>query len=67
MSAVSRHKYDVEKWIYKVIDSCTTVSQFMGAKKLVRLYDKKYPNKEFQYESPLMIWWDIKFDNLLKK
>ena len=38
MAANSRHWADVREWIYKVIDSCTTISQLLSAKKLIRRY-----------------------------
>lgn len=72
MAAVSKHKYDVNEWLYKIINSCKTVSQFMSAKRLIRLYEKKYPMKVFgddmyMTNQALLDWWQIKFDSLLKK
>jgi len=47
MASVSKHKLDIEAWLYKVIYSCTTIQQALSAKRLCRLYEKRFPSKEF--------------------
>jgi len=49
MAAVSKHWADVNDWLYKVIDSCTTHVQVINAKKLIRLYEKNYSGKKEEY------------------
>jgi len=42
----STHYGDVEKWVRKVIDSCETYQQTIGARMLVRNFEKQmYRNK----------------------
>ena len=72
MAANSRHWADVREWIYKVIDSFTTISQLLSAKKLIRRYEKQYPCKEiydymYNEHQCLLNWWNIKFENLVKE
>lgn len=47
MAATSKHWADVKEWVYTVIDSCVTIRQVLSAKRLVRLYVKKYPHKKW--------------------
>ena len=42
MAATSNHKYDVYKWIEKVIDSCVTYQQLVVADRLIRLHHTMY-------------------------
>lgn len=46
MEKRSEHYGDVEKWVRKVIDSCETYQQTIGARMLVRNFVKQmYRNK----------------------
>jgi hypothetical protein len=47
MAATSNHYGDVSIWIEKVIDSCETPLQEVTARKLVRLFEKKYSYLEY--------------------
>jgi hypothetical protein len=47
MGATSNHYGDVANWIEKVIDSCETPLQEVTARKLVRLFEKKYSYLEY--------------------
>ena len=42
MAAISKHYGDVANWIEKVIDSCEHPLQESAARKLIRLFEKKY-------------------------
>jgi hypothetical protein len=42
MTSTSNHYGDVAIWIEKIIDSCETLRQEATARKLVRLFEKKY-------------------------
>ncbi len=42
MTAKSKHKYDVYKWIVKVIESCTTQEQLVTATSLVNNFEHLY-------------------------
>ena len=42
MAAISKHYGDVANWIEKVIDSCEHRLQESAARKLIRLFEKKY-------------------------
>lgn len=42
MAANSKHYLDVYVWLKIVIYSCNTVSQLMGAKRMIRQYEKLY-------------------------
>lgn len=42
MGANSKHYLDVYVWLKTVIYSCNTVSQLMGAKKMIRQYENLY-------------------------
>lgn len=42
MTSTSNHYGDVAIWIEKIIDSCETLGQEATARKLVRLFEKKY-------------------------
>jgi hypothetical protein len=54
MAAKSKHHFDVNVWILKVINSCITMEQIMSAKKLIALYANKYP-----YKKPYGIRWRL--------
>ena len=64
MSAVSSHKYDVYKWIEKVIDSCVTYRQLVVADRLIRLHYAMY--KDDYLHSALNSYHDWACDNLIK-
>jgi hypothetical protein len=72
MAANSKHYADVAEWLYKVIDSCVTVTQALSAKRLVRLYTKIYPSEglfdpmEITHLS-LLDWCDMKINSLIYK
>ena len=72
MAANSKHYGDVREWLYKVIDSCTTLQQALSAKRLVRLYTEQYPYKEWgdamyiDHEC-LLEWCDVKFTEIGNK
>lgn len=42
MEKRSRHPGDVAKWIERVFDSCTNVSQLLAAEKLATSFDQLY-------------------------
>jgi hypothetical protein len=77
MPAASKHWADVNSWLYKVIDSCTTPTQVLNAKKLTRLYVKMYPGKKqecatstpgdpmFVTHALLIDYCDAKFNKIL--
>jgi len=72
MAANSKHWADVREWLYKVINSCATFQQVIAAKRLVRLYIKKHPYKEWgddQYinNECLIDWCDRKFTDIGNK
>ena len=72
MAAVSKHWADVNNWLYKVIDSCTTPMQLISTKHLIRLYEKMYPAKD-PYDSMwvthqlIIDYYDAKFNKILKE
>jgi hypothetical protein len=41
MSAESNTPIDIETWIVKTINSCTSIPQFIAARKLINLYYNK--------------------------
>jgi hypothetical protein len=45
MAAISKHYGDVANWIEAVIDSCENPLQESAARKLIRLFEKKYLDK----------------------
>jgi hypothetical protein len=47
MAATSNHYGDVANWIEKVIDSCEHPLQENSARKLVRLFEKRYSYLEY--------------------
>lgn len=51
MGAISKNKYDVYKWLFDVIESCTSILQLITAKKLMRLYFKKYDFNDIMYQT----------------
>jgi hypothetical protein len=55
MAATSRHHGDISIWIEKVIDSCETPSQELSARRLVRLYEKKYSYLEYPVYRELIL------------
>ena len=42
----STNKYDVAKWIEKVLDSCTTSAQVRSAQKLFRYFDRLHTDTD---------------------
>ena len=44
------NKFDDFVWVKKVIDSCTTLVQKVRCRRLVRAFEKKYPNEWELYE-----------------
>ena len=50
MAAISKHKYDVYKWIERVIESCTTYSQLLTSEQLVWAYHTMYED-DYLYNS----------------
>jgi hypothetical protein len=45
MAAKSSIPTEIEEWIIKMIDSCTTVQQVVKCRKLIDLYIKKLSNE----------------------
>jgi hypothetical protein len=71
MAANSKHWADVLQWLYKIIDSCTTIHHILAAKRLCRLYIKKYPYKKWGDKMSithevLIGYCDYKFEELKK-
>ena len=50
MAAISKHKYDVYRWIEKVIESCTTRQQLLATERLLDAYDRMYKD-DYLYSS----------------
>lgn len=46
----SNNKYDVFKWIEKVILSCKTIRQDFNAEELIYIFDKKYKDSDLTQE-----------------
>ena len=55
MASTSNHYGDVANWIEKVIDSCETPAQELSARRLVRLYEKKYSYLEYPVYRELIL------------
>lgn len=64
MAATSNHKYDVYKWIEKVIDSCVTYQQLVVADRLIRLHYSMYEDDYLR--SSLNAHHDLACDHLIK-
>ena len=64
MAAISKHKYDVYRWIEKVIESCTTYPQLSATERLVWAYDIMYED-DYLYNS-LKARLSLAWDNLFK-
>jgi len=47
MAAVSRNYFDVLQWLYKVSDSCVTFQQVIAAKRMIRIFIKKFPYEKW--------------------
>ena len=66
MAAISKHKYDVYRWIEKVIESCTTYRQVLATERLLDAYDIMYED-DYLYRSlktRLSLAWDKLFTNV---
>jgi hypothetical protein len=63
MAATSRHHGDISIWIEKVIDSCETPSQELSARRLVRLYEKKYSYLEYPVYRELILRLQYKLNS----
>lgn len=66
MAAISKHKYDVYKWIERVIESCTTYPQLSATEHIVRAYHTMYED-DYLYnllETRLSLAWDELFKNV---
>ena len=50
MAAISKHKYDVYRWIERVIESCTTYPQLSATERLVNAYRTMYED-DYLYNS----------------
>jgi hypothetical protein len=72
MEKRSTHYGDVEKWVRKVIDSCETYEQTIGARMLVRNFEKQMNrnkvdrNLVWSVRDSLDLELSFKRDNLLK-
>ena len=64
MAAISNNKYDVCKWIEKVIDSCVTYQQLVVADRLIRLHYAMY--EDDYLHGFLNAHHDWACDNLIK-
>jgi len=63
MAATSRHHGDISIWIEKVIDSCETPAQELSARRLVRLYEKKYSYLEYPVYRELILRLQYKLNS----
>ena len=66
MAAISKHKYDVYRWVEKVIESCTTRQQLSATKRLVKAHYTMYKD-DYLYsslETRLSLAWDKLFKNV---
>ena len=66
MAAISKHKYDVYRWIERVIESCTTYPQLLTSERLVKAYYTMYED-DWLYsslETRLSLAWDELFKNV---
>lgn len=66
MAAISKHKYDVYRWIERVIESCTTYRQLLATERLLDAYDIMYED-DYLYGSlktRLGLAWDELFKNV---
>ena len=62
MAALGNTPTEIEEWIIKTMDSCTTLQQVVRSRRLIDLYFKKISNEtELCYEIRLHLK-----DNLLK-
>jgi len=62
MGATSNHYGDVANWVEKVIESCETPLQEVTARKLVRLFEKKYSYLEYAVYRDLCRRLQLKLD-----
>lgn len=66
MAAISKHKYDVYRWIERVIESCTTYAQLSATEHIVRAYYTMYED-DYLYnllKARLDLAWDELFKNV---
>ena len=63
MASTSNHYGDLAIWIEKVIDSCETPLQEATARKLVRLFQKKYSYLDYKVYRDLCCRLDQKLDD----
>jgi hypothetical protein len=63
MASTSNHYGDVAIWIEKVIDSCETPLQEVTARKLVRLFEKKYSYLDYPVYRDLCRRLECKLDD----
>lgn len=62
MAALGNTPVEIEEWIIKTMDSCTTIQQLIRSRRLIDLYFKKLSNEtELCYEIRVHLK-----DNLLK-
>ena len=52
MAAEGNTLMEIEEWIIKTIDSCTTLSQIVRSRRLIDLYYKKLSNERFVNHAP---------------
>ena len=66
MAAISKHKYDVYKWIERVIESCTTYPQLSTAERLIEAYNTMYKDDWLfdSLETRLSLAWGELFKNV---
>ena len=62
MGTNSKHYGDIANWVESVIDSCETPLQEIAARKLVRLYEKKYSYLEYSVYRELCSRLNSKLD-----
>ena len=68
MASKSKHYLDVYMWLKKVIDSCTTVSQVIATKRMIRRFARIY-NKESIIDKlvqELLSFSDFKINIIIK-
>ena len=66
MAAISKHKYDVYRWIERVIESCTSYQQLSATERLLDAYDIMYEDDYLHcsLEFRLNLAWDKLFKNV---
>lgn len=58
------NKYDIHRWIIKVINSCETLAHWAGCFKLIKSFNKMYSDEELDYS--LRIQHTFKFEEINK-